>query len=176
MLFPGFFRAYVEGEDDPGAALDDQETILPPLQVGEMVDCRKLEPIRHETKPPARYTDATLVKALESEGIGRPSTYATIISTIQDRGYVVKAAKQLVPTFTAFAVNYLMEQHFPDLVDTKFTAQMEQVLDDIAEGEDQRVSRISKRFTWANKGLRGRSSKKRKRSTRAIFMRWCWTI
>ncbi|NDJ78065.1 MAG: type I DNA topoisomerase [Chloroflexi bacterium] len=134
VIFPGFFRAYVEGADDPAAALDDQETILPPLAVGEVVDCRELEPVKHDTKPPARYTEATLVKALESEGIGRPSTYATIISTIQDRGYVVKANKQLVPTFTAFAVNHLMERHFPDLVDTRFTAQMEQVLDDIAEG------------------------------------------
>ncbi len=159
VLFPGFFRAYVEGEDDPGAALDDQETILPPLQVGELVDCRKLEPIRHETKPPARYTDATLVKALESEGIGRPSTYATIISTIQDRGYVVKAAKQLVPTFTAFAVNYLMEQHFPDLVDTKFTAQMEQVLDDIAEGETAGIPYL-KAFYLGEQGLEGQVKQK----------------
>lgn len=135
VIFPGFFRAYVEGADDPTAALDDQETILPPLAAGETVDCKKLESVEHETKPPARYTDATLVKALESEGIGRPSTYATIISTIQDRGYVSKTGNQLVPTFTAFAVNHLMEQHFPDLVDTQFTAQMEQVLDEIADGD-----------------------------------------
>jgi DNA topoisomerase-1 len=135
VLFPGFFRAYVEGADDPSAALDDQETLLPPLAVGEQVRCRALEPAGHDTKPPARYTDATLVKALESEGIGRPSTYATIISTIEERGYVRKAGKQLIPTFTAFAVNYLLEQHFPNLVDTAFTAQMEQVLDDIAGGE-----------------------------------------
>ena len=135
VLFPGFFRAYVEGADDPSAALDDQETLLPPLKPGEQVRCKALEPVRHDTKPPARYTDATLVKALESEGIGRPSTYATIISTIEERGYVRKAGKQLIPTFTAFAVNCLLERHFPNLVDTAFTAQMEQVLDDIAEGE-----------------------------------------
>jgi len=134
VLFPGFFRAYVEGADDPSAALDDQETLLPPLKAGEHVRCTALEPLRHDTKPPARYTDATLVKALESEGIGRPSTYATIISTIEERGYVRKAGKQLIPTFTAFAVNCLLEQHFPDLVDMDFTAQMEQVLDEIAEG------------------------------------------
>lgn len=134
VLFPGFFRAYVEGADDPSAALDDQETILPALALDDSVACRELEPVRHDTKPPARYTEATLVKELENEGIGRPSTYATIISTIQDRGYVITSGKQLIPTFTAFAVNHLMEQHFPDLVDTKFTAQMEQVLDDIAEG------------------------------------------
>ena len=159
VLFPGFFRAYVEGEDDPGAALDDQEVILPPLQAGEPVDCRRLEPIRHETKPPTRYTDATLVKALESEGIGRPSTYATIISTIQDRGYVVKAGKQLVPTFTAFAVNQLMEQHFPDLVDTQFTAQMEQVLDDIAEGDAAGIPYL-KTFYLGDHGLEGQVKQK----------------
>lgn len=134
VLFPGFFRAYVEGADDPAAALDDQEMILPPLKTGQVLDCRAVEPQGHETSPPPRYTDATLVKALESEGIGRPSTYATIISTIQERGYVVKSGKQLIPTFTAFSVNALMEQHFPELVDTKFTAQMEQVLDEIAGG------------------------------------------
>jgi DNA topoisomerase-1 len=159
VLFPGFFRAYVEGEDDPGAALDDQETILPPLHVGESVDCRKLEPVKHETKPPARYTDATLVRALESEGIGRPSTYATIISTIQDRGYVVKAGKQLVPTFTAFAVNCLMEKHFPDLVDTKFTAHMEQVLDDIAGGETAGIPYL-KAFYLGDQGLEGQVKQK----------------
>lgn len=134
VLFPGFFRAYVEGADDPAAALDDQEMILPPLKTGQALDCRALEPQRHETTPPQRYTDATLVRALESEGIGRPSTYATIISTIEDRGYVIKSGKQLVPTFTAFSVNSLMEQHFPELVDSKFTAQMEQALDEIATG------------------------------------------
>jgi DNA topoisomerase-1 len=139
VIFPGYFRAYVEGADDPTAALDDQEVILPPLKVGETVDCRDLEPVKHDTKPPARYTDATLVKALESDGIGRPSTYATIISTIQDRGYVVKSSNQLIPTFTAFAVNDLMERHFPELVDIQFTAQMEQVLDDIADGETEGV-------------------------------------
>src|SRR5690606_16880365 len=90
VLFPGFFRAYVEGADDPAAALDDQEMIRPPLHVDQVLDCRALEPQRHETAPPPRYTDATLVKALESEGIGRPSTYATILSTIEDRGYVEK--------------------------------------------------------------------------------------
>ncbi len=137
VLFPGFFRAYVEGADDPSAALDDQEMLLPPLTAGEEVRCTALEPVRHDTKPPARYTDATLVKALESEGIGRPSTYATIIGTIQERGYVRKVGKQLVPTFTAFAVNCLLENHFPNLVDLDFTAQMERVLDEIAEGKQQ---------------------------------------
>lgn len=152
VLFPGFFRAYVEGADDPEAALDDQETLLPSLAVGDTVTCRELEPVGHSTNPPARYTDATLVKALESEGIGRPSTYATIISTIQDRGYVMKAGKQLVPTFTAFAVNCLLERHFPDLVDSQFTAQMEQVLDEIASGHMEGIPYL-KHFFLGDTGL-----------------------
>lgn len=134
VIFPGFFRAYVEGSDDPEAALESQDSPLPPLAIGEIVDCRELEAVGHETKPPARYTEATLVKALEAEGIGRPSTYATIIDTIQERGYVFKQRKELVPTFTAFAVTKLMEDHFQDLVDLKFTANMEEDLDTIAEG------------------------------------------
>ncbi len=134
ILFPGFFRAYVEGSDDPDAALESQEQPLPALSVGEEVDCRDLEAVGHETQPPARYTEATLVKALEAEGIGRPSTYATIIDTIQQRGYVFKQRKELVPTFTAFAVTELLEQHFEELVDLKFTANMEQRLDDISNG------------------------------------------
>ena len=135
VLFPGFFRAYVEGSDDPEAALESQESPLPPLKIDEEVDCRDLEAVGHETKPPARYTEATLVKALEAEGIGRPSTYATIIDTIQQRGYAFKQRRELVPTFTAFAVTKLLEDHFFDLVDMNFTATMEQKLDDIASGD-----------------------------------------
>lgn len=133
--FPGFLRAYVEGSDDPEAALEDQETILPPMAKDDPLTARKVEPLKHETQPPARYTEASLVQTLEKEGIGRPSTYASIISTIIDRGYVVKAGNNLVPTFTAYCVNRLLESNFPDLVDTKFTARMEQTLDEIAEGE-----------------------------------------
>jgi DNA topoisomerase-1 len=135
ILFPGFLRVYVEGSDDPDAALDDQEVLLPHLQVGDEVICRELEPIGHETKPPARFTEASLVQSLEKEGVGRPSTYASIISTIQERGYVQKQGNTLVPTFVAFAVNRLLTEHFPELVDTKFTAHMEEVLDEIATGE-----------------------------------------
>ena len=114
MEFPGFFRAYVEGSDDPEAALEDQEEPLPALTVGEALDCRELTAARGtQTKPPARYTEATLVKALEAEGIGRPSTYASIIGTIVDRGYVLRQRKELVPTFTAFSVTHLLEEHFP---------------------------------------------------------------
>lgn len=133
--FPGFFRAYVEGSDDPDAALEGREEPLPPLRAGEPVDLRRLEALGHETQPPARFTEATLVKTLESEGIGRPSTYSSIIGTIIDRGYVERQANQLVPTFTAFAVTGLLEEHFPSLVDTRFTARMEEQLDEIAEGD-----------------------------------------
>ena len=135
ILFPGYFRAYVEGSDDPDAAIENQESPLPALAKDEEVDCRELEAVGHATKPPARYTEARLVRALETEGIGRPSTYATIIDTIQNRGYVFKQRQELVPTFVAFAVVQLLESNFEELVDLKFTAEMEQTLDDIAEGE-----------------------------------------
>jgi DNA topoisomerase-1 len=134
--FPGYLRAYVEGSDDPDAALEDREVILPPLKKGDRPSCTNLEAIGHETQPPARYTEASLVKTLESEGIGRPSTYASIIGTIIDRGYAQLVGNALVPTFTAFAVTDLLEKHFPDLVDTSFTSKMEQTLDDIATGEE----------------------------------------
>ncbi len=133
--FAGYLRAYVEGSDDPNAALEDQEVILPFLQKGDRPRCTHLEAIGHETQPPARYTEASLVKTLESEGIGRPSTYASIIGTIIDRGYTQLVGNALVPTFTAFAVTALLEKHFPNLVSTGFTSQMEQTLDDIAAGE-----------------------------------------
>ncbi|HET7463148.1 MAG TPA: type I DNA topoisomerase, partial [Longimicrobium sp.] len=133
--FPGFFRAYVEGSDDPDAALEDREEPLPNLRRGDALGLRGLEALKHETQPPARYTEATLVKMLEAEGIGRPSTYASIIGTIIDRGYVERQQNQLVPTFTAFAVTTLLERNFPHLVDTRFTARMEEQLDEIAGGE-----------------------------------------
>ena len=132
--FPGFLRAYVEGSDDPSADLADKEVILPNLETGEECAPEQLEPKRRETMPPARYSEASLVKKLEAEGIGRPSTYASILDTIQQRGYVLKQNNALVPTFTAFAVTELLEKHFADLVDTSFTVRMEQQLDDIAAG------------------------------------------
>ncbi len=138
--FPGFFRAYVEGSDDPDAALENQEVALPAMREGQTLEKRKLESRRHETKPPPRFTDAALVKELEADGIGRPSTYAAIISTVLDRGYAVRQNKQLVPTFIAFAVTGLLEDHFPNLVDTGFTSEMEEALDEIARGNvDWRV-------------------------------------
>ncbi len=133
--FYGFLRAYVEGSDDPDAALEDQQVILPDLKVGDHPNCTDLETINHETQPPARYTEATLVKTLESEGIGRPSTYASIIGTIIDKGYAQLISNALIPTFTAFAVTKLLEKYFPDIVDPSFTSKMEQTLDDIATGE-----------------------------------------
>jgi DNA topoisomerase-1 len=133
--FPGFFRAYVEGSDDPDAALEGQEVLLPALKVGDTPDCRSVEALSHQTQPPARYSEAALVKMLEKEGIGRPSTYASIIGTIIDRGYATLQANALIPSFTAFAVTALLEEHFPDLVDTGFTARMENTLDEISTGK-----------------------------------------
>lgn len=150
--FPGFFRAYVEGSDDPEASLEDRETYLPPLKVGEVVDLQRLDALSHRTQPPARYTEAALVQALEREGIGRPSTYATIINTIQERGYARKQGSALVPTFTALAVTSLLEEHFPHLVDLGFTASMEQKLDDIATGEAEWIPYL-KSFFQGEKGL-----------------------
>ena len=137
ITFPGFLRAYVEGSDDPDAELEDQERVLPPLRQGQEIDAREVEARGHETQPPARYTEASLIRELEERGIGRPSTYASIIQTVQDRGYVWKKGTALIPTFTAFAVVNLLEHHFPDLVDYGFTARMEERLDEIAEGERQ---------------------------------------
>ncbi|MBD2194235.1 MULTISPECIES: type I DNA topoisomerase [Calothrix] len=150
--FPGYLRAYVEGSDDPEAALEDQEVILPSLKIGDRPDCREIEAISHETQPPARYSEATLVKTLESEGIGRPSTYASIIGTIIDKGYAQLVNNALVPTFTAFAVTDLLEKHFPDVVDPSFTSKMEQTLDDIATGEAKWLPYL-KEFYLGDKGL-----------------------
>jgi DNA topoisomerase-1 len=150
--FPGYLRAYVEGSDDPDAALEDQEVILPPLKVGDHPNCLELEADCHETQPPARYTEASLVKMLESEGIGRPSTYASIIGTIIDRGYAQMNGHALVPTFTAFAVTGLLEKYFPNLVDSSFTSQMEQTLDEISTGEAQWLPYLQE-FYLGQKGL-----------------------
>jgi len=144
--FPGFFRAYIEGSDDPDAALDDREQPLPDLVVDDHPGLESLDPKGHETKPPARYTDASLIKVLEKEGIGRPSTYASIIDTIVRRGYTRRKSNQLIPTLTAFATNNLLEQQFAHLVDVGFTAEMEQVLDDIADGKIKALPYLEKFF------------------------------
>ena len=135
IQFSGFLRAYVEGSDDPEAELEDQEKILPPLTEGQALDARTVEALQHLTQPPSRYTEASLIKELEERGIGRPSTYASIIQTIQDRGYVWRKGTALVPTFTAFAVVNLLTRHLPSLVDYDFTARMEDDLDAIANGD-----------------------------------------
>ena len=150
--FPGFFRAYVEGGDDPDAVHEEEEDALPTLKEGDRLTCKEIEALSHETKPPARYTEASLVRKLEQEGVGRPSTYASIIGTIQDRGYVRKSGNQLVPTFTAMAVNRLLEDYFPQLVDLAFTAEMEQSLDDISNGEEEQVPYLEK-FYSGDEGL-----------------------
>jgi len=135
--FAGYLRAYVEGADDPEAELEDRETILPPLDEGAVVDCRELRASGHTTQPPARYTEASLVKELEERGIGRPSTYASVIETILRRDYVFKKGSALVPTWTAFAKVQLLERYFRHLIDYEFTAVMEEALDAIARGEGE---------------------------------------
>ncbi|WP_370289048.1 type I DNA topoisomerase [Nocardioides sp.] len=143
ITFHGFLKAYVEGTDDTAAAKDDQETRLPNLVEGDAVTAASINANGHETKPPARYTEATLIKELEERQIGRPSTYASIIGTILNRGYVYKKGTALVPAWIAFSVVRLLEEHFERLIDYEFTASMEEVLDDIARGEKSRVTELS---------------------------------
>jgi DNA topoisomerase-1 len=155
ITFPGFLRAYVEGKDedlstDDGEA-DDAERRLPRLERGQQLDTTKLDPKGHTTSPPARYTEPSLVKALEELEIGRPSTYASIMQTIQDRGYVWKKGAALVPSFIAFAVVNLLEQHFAQLVDYDFTASLERELDEIAGGNLQRVDWLTE-FYFGGEG------------------------
>ncbi len=133
--FPGYLRAYVEGSDDPQADLAERDTVLPQVEVGERLTCAELDPKSHTTQPPARYSEASLTRALEEMGIGRPSTYASIIETIQAREYVFKKGNALVPTWVAFSVSQLLSEHLPYLVDYQFTAQMEDDLDAISRGE-----------------------------------------
>jgi DNA topoisomerase I len=138
ITFPGFMLAYSSDRDEPTAE-EDEERTLPALRVGQALSASALESQGHETSPPARYTEASLVKALEDRGIGRPSTYASIMGTILDRGYVYKKGTALVPTFLAFAVTQLLERHFDQLVDYDFTARLEGDLDRIAAGDEERV-------------------------------------
>ena len=160
--FAGFRRAYVEGSDDPAADLEDQETILPRCQAGDRVHTDGtsaltllgVEPKRHETTPPARFTEASLIKELERLGIGRPSTYAPTIATIVRRGYVFRQGKALVPSFTAFAVTKLLREHFGDFVESDFTAEMEDVLDEISRGEREWVAFL-RQFYYGDRKHRG---------------------
>ncbi|MBZ6132913.1 type I DNA topoisomerase [Streptomyces olivaceus] len=139
ITFHGFLKAYVEGADDPNAELDDRERRLPQVSEGDVLTADEIAVDGHATKPPARYTEASLIKELEDREIGRPSTYASIIGTILDRGYVFKKGTALVPSFLSFAVVNLLEKHFGRLVDYDFTAKMEDDLDAIARGEAQSV-------------------------------------
>ena len=150
--FYGFLKAYVEDTDDASADRDDRERRLPPLAESDPLDVLRLAPAEHSTRPPARYTEASLVKELEDREIGRPSTYATIMGTILDRGYVFKKGTALVPSFLAFAVVTLLERHFGQLVDYEFTARMEDVLDEIARGEAERVPWLRRFYFGADDG------------------------
>jgi DNA topoisomerase-1 len=153
ITFRGFLAAYEPGKDEPAAG-DEEERVLPHLTVGQDLTLLTLEPDGHATQPPARYTEPTLVRALEERGIGRPSTYAAILSTIVDRGYVFKKGTALVPTFTAFSVVNLLERHFEQLVDYDFTKRMEDDLDRIAAGEQERVAWLT-RFYFGDDGSPG---------------------
>src|SRR4051794_39767648 len=141
--FPGYLRAYVEGSDTPDAELADQETVLPNVEVGEALKCLNMTAKEHATQSPSRYSEAALTKSLEERGIGRPSTYASIIDTIQNRNYAFKKGGALVPTWVAFSVVQLLEQHLASLVDYQFTAKMEDDLDAISRGEQEYVDYLT---------------------------------
>ena len=161
VTFPGFLAAYDEVVDNSSEeSANESDRRLPPMKVGDNIKVTNYPCEGHETKPPARYTEPTLVKKLEELGIGRPSTFASIISTIQDRGYVAKRGRALVPTFLAFSVTGLLEQHFGKLVDYEFTASMEEDLDRIANGDEDRVKWLTKFFfgTDGNPGLEALSN------------------
>ncbi|OHU98181.1 type I DNA topoisomerase [Mycobacterium talmoniae] len=154
LTFPGFLKAYVETVDElAGGEADDAERRLPHLTEGQRVDATELTPDGHATNPPPRYTEASLVKALEELGIGRPSTYSSIIKTIQDRGYVHKKGSALVPSWVAFAVTGLLEQHFGRLVDYGFTAAMEDELDEIAAGHEHRTNWLNNFYFGGDHGV-----------------------
>ncbi|CAN1568014.1 TopA Topoisomerase IA [Mycobacteriaceae bacterium] len=154
ITFPGFLKAYVETVDDlAGGEADDAESRLPQLRQGQRVDATRLTADGHATNPPARYTEASLIKALEDLGIGRPSTYSSIIKTIQDRGYVYKKGTALVPSWVAFAVTGLLEQHFGRLVDYDFTAALEDELDEIANGHEQRTNWLNNFYFGGEHGV-----------------------
>ncbi len=154
VIFDGYLRVYSEGKDDtPEGEDEDGEKRLPPLAKGDDLTCNEVIPAQHFTKPPARYTEASLVKHMEEEGIGRPSTYAPTISTIIARGYIQKEGRTLIPEDIAFTVTDLLAEHFPDIVDLQFTAKMETQLDDIAEGKEDRVEFLRDFFVPFKKNI-----------------------
>jgi DNA topoisomerase-1 len=146
ILFPGYMRVYVEGQDNPEKDLANKERILPAISEGETLNCNELNSESHTTKPPARYREASLVKALEENGIGRPSTFASIMGTIVRRGYVNQTSGTLSPTFLGLAVTQLLENHFSNLVNKEFTAKMENGLDEISRGELESLSFMTNFF------------------------------
>ncbi|SIQ79451.1 DNA topoisomerase-1 [Alkalispirochaeta americana] len=150
--FPGFLRVYVEGADNPEAALENKEVLLPPLAEGDPLAPEAVKPDQHRTKPPARYTEASLVQQLEKRGIGRPSTYAAIIATLYERSYIRRQEKALAPTFTGMAVIQLLENHFEGLITYSFTRDMENALDEIALGERESQAYL-KEFYLSEEGL-----------------------
>jgi len=135
ILFPGYMKVYVEGKDNPNKDLANKERILPTLEIEEKLSCKTLDPDSHSTKPPARFTEASLVKTLEENGIGRPSTFASILATIVRRGYVDRKSGKLSPTYLGLAVTQLLENHFTNLVSKEFTVKMEDGLDEVSRGE-----------------------------------------
>lgn len=158
--FPGFYLVYEDQRTD--------EVRLPNLKKGDAVSCLKVEALKHETKPPARYTEASLIQTLEKEGVGRPSTYASIIGTIQDRGYVKKEKNTLIPTFTALVVSHFLNEYFPNYVDTQFTSEMEKDLDDIARGKKDHVKYL-KSVYMGSKGLKKLIESQEKKMEKKTF-------
>jgi DNA topoisomerase-1 len=154
VTFAGFLAAYDDVQSEDSKDEDSSDKRLPAMSEGQKVKVNELLTEGHETKPPARYTEPTLVKKLEELGIGRPSTFASIIQTIQDRGYVMKRGRALVPTFLAFSVVGLLEQHFSKLIDYEFTASMEEDLDKIASGEAERIDWL-RNFYYGHDGMPG---------------------
>lgn len=155
ILFPGFLKLYVEGKDDPDAKKEDREVILPDVKEGMGCEVHETESLYHETKPPARYTEASLIQNLEKQGIGRPSTYSSIISTLFDRGYIRKIANALAPTFTGVGVIQFLEDNFHYLIEYGFSSEMESTLDRIASGEIDRLQYL-KGFYSGENGIRTR--------------------
>ncbi len=167
IKFAGFLRAYVEGSDDPEAALEDQEKVLPALKEGQVVEAKGVDALKHETKPPARYTDASLVRALEERGIGRPSTYAAIIKTIVDKEYVTKKGRELVPSWLAFLVTDFMNNEFGPLADLGFTAKMDDDLDEIANGREDWKEYLKEFYFGETTGLKPMISEKGEKGVRS---------
>ena len=154
IIFPGFLRAYVEGSDNPDANLDDMEKILPKVTKGDNLNCKSIVPKQHFTKPTSRFTEASLVKEMEALGIGRPSTYASIMKRIQDKGYVNNSKGSLIPTLTGYAVVQFLEKYHNDLVNLEYTSNMENVLDDISIGKTQKEDFL-KKFYFSSNGTLG---------------------